>query len=110
MASQRGTGVPPVGLEQSLKTRLCAQPQIVEMQAGSRRNIPLILSPFPASHSSMPQTIAVIDFGSQYTQIIARRIRECQVYSKLYHYTVTAEELRQEPDDPRSRPSRPSSP
>jgi GMP synthase (glutamine-hydrolysing) len=42
----------------------------------------------------MSQTIAVIDFGSQYTQIIARRIRECQVYSKLYHYTVTAEELR----------------
>ncbi len=44
----------------------------------------------------MPQTIAVIDFGSQYTQIIARRIRECQVYSKLYHYTVTAEELRKD--------------
>jgi len=44
----------------------------------------------------MQQTIAVIDFGSQYTQIIARRIRECQVYSKIYHYTVTAEELRKD--------------
>lgn len=44
----------------------------------------------------MSQTIAVIDFGSQYTQIIARRIRECQVYSKLYHYTVTADELRKD--------------
>jgi GMP synthase (glutamine-hydrolysing) len=44
----------------------------------------------------MSQTIAVIDFGSQYTQIIARRIRECQVYSKLYHYTVTAEELKKD--------------
>jgi len=41
----------------------------------------------------MSQTIAVIDFGSQYTQIIARRIRECQVYSKIYHHTVKAEEL-----------------
>ena len=44
----------------------------------------------------MSQTIAVIDFGSQYTQIIARRIRECQVYSKIYHYTVKAEELRKD--------------
>ncbi len=42
----------------------------------------------------MSQTIAVIDFGSQYTQVIARRIRECQVYSKIYHYKTTAEELR----------------
>ena len=42
----------------------------------------------------MPQTIAVIDFGSQYTQIIARRIRECEVYSKIYHHTTPAEQLR----------------
>lgn len=42
----------------------------------------------------MPQTIAVLDFGSQFTQIIARRIRECQVYSKIYHYATTAEQLK----------------
>lgn len=42
----------------------------------------------------MPQTIAVLDFGSQFTQVIARRIRECQVYSKIYHYATTAEQLK----------------
>jgi GMP synthase (glutamine-hydrolysing) len=42
----------------------------------------------------MPQTIAVLDFGSQYTQIIARRIREFQVFSKIYHFSTPPEQLR----------------
>jgi GMP synthase (glutamine-hydrolysing) len=42
----------------------------------------------------MSQIIAVLDFGSQLTQVIARRIRECEVYSRIYHYSTPAAKLR----------------
>lgn len=44
----------------------------------------------------MTEVIAILDFGSQYTQVIARRIRECQVYSKVLPYNVSAAELKKE--------------
>src|SRR5574344_2065655 len=41
------------------------------------------------------QWIAILDFGSQYTQLIARRIREKEVYSEIIRYDTTAAELMQ---------------
>ena len=43
----------------------------------------------------MKQTVLVIDFGSQYTQIIARRIREQGVFSEIVPHTVTAARLKE---------------
>ena len=66
------------------------------------------------------ESIVIIDFGAQYAQLIARRVRECGVYSVLARPDVTAEEVRAQnpkgliftggpssvydPDAPRCRP------
>src|SRR6266513_39083 len=39
-------------------------------------------------------TIAILDFGSQYTQLIARRVRESRVYCEIVPHDITPEELR----------------
>src|SRR5512137_3112888 len=41
----------------------------------------------------MTEQIIILDFGSQYTQVIARRIRECNVYSVILRYDTPAEEI-----------------
>src|SRR2546430_11306634 len=39
------------------------------------------------------ETIAVLDYGGQYVQLIARRVRESRVYCEIFPHDVTAEEL-----------------
>ena len=40
------------------------------------------------------EMIVVLDFGSQYNQLITRRIRDFGVYSELHPHTITAEEIK----------------
>ena len=45
----------------------------------------------------MKQWIAILDYGSQYTQLIARRIREMEVYSEIVSCETSAAQLRANP-------------
>lgn len=53
------------------------------------------LSPESLFNAIERQKIIIIDFGSQYSELIARRIRETQVYSEVISYRTTAEQLLQ---------------
>src|SRR5436309_445487 len=44
--------------------------------------------------SSTRPTVAILDFGSQYTQLIARRVRESRVYCEIFPHDITPAELR----------------
>lgn len=44
--------------------------------------------------SSMEEKVIVIDFGGQYNQLVARRVRECNVYCEIYSYKKDLAEIK----------------
>ena len=43
--------------------------------------------------------ILILDFGGQYKQLIARRVRECNVYCEIHPYTLEIEKIKEHKND-----------
>ena len=41
------------------------------------------------------ELVIVIDFGGQYNQLVARRVRECNVYCEIYSYKTDLEKIKE---------------
>ena len=41
------------------------------------------------------ELVIVLDFGGQYNQLVARRVRECNVYCEVHPYTLSLDKIRE---------------
>lgn len=53
------------------------------------------LDSFGKRGKNMKETVIVLDFGGQYNQLIARRVRECNVYCEILPYTVPIQRIKE---------------
>jgi GMP synthase (glutamine-hydrolysing) len=75
--------------KQSGKTKAANRPQKAKTYLMAR-TLKLKAAPIPPGKK---EVVLILDFGSQYTQLIARRVRENRVYSQIVPYNISAEEI-----------------
>ncbi len=62
--------------------------------AGPAAVVPADETPMtPSSAAPATEEVVVLDYGGQYSQLIARRVRDCGVFSELLPHHVPLEEI-----------------
>ncbi len=67
--------------------------EIAEAEAMTAGTTPAV-APEPLAPATVRDAVAILDFGSQYSQLIARRVREAHVYCELLPHDVTPEHIK----------------
>src|SRR5207244_665579 len=95
MVSQRKSHRVPLSDDLEVATYLEIGAQAKETSNGEQQAGEQAQSPSPPEPSTEPRdAIAILDFGSQYSQLIARRVREHHVYCELLPHDVSVERVR----------------
>jgi GMP synthase (glutamine-hydrolysing) len=71
--------------------------QRVKKPAPAKKKSAIVKTPAkkPAGRATHRECIVVLDFGSQYTQLIARRLRELRYYAEIHPHSLSAEKIKE---------------